>query len=430
MRFALILLILTVCVVPAVAATPELIVDIDFNDQVYIRPEPMTEAEVVKLVKDLHDAGTDTLLVRMGYLGLLPYRTELSYPMGFDEEHARKHPYARNIDPKVFDAYIAKRKQVMANYREILKNYNPPEVFIREGHKLGMKVIIWIDIFDNYYSGYRSKFLEEHPHCQWTARDGKTYFEGLISYAWPESRAFCVAMAKEFLDLGADGIHCSTSCHVRHHPNVQQNDFYGYEQPVVDEYKKLYGVDIRTADDFDKEAWHKVKGGFMNQLYRELAAECHKRDKELWVSLQLGEHTNFASDPHFSANVVARYGNLWKEMVDEKIADAFIVGDYEICTAPPNHPYWKAKTLNPPPQGDLFSWAAKQYQPYCKDKTKLYIFSEWMPHDPKALDANMKRWAKRTLDNNFDGINVHEACNFEPNKMDILKSFHEQLQGK
>ncbi|MEA1952411.1 MAG: hypothetical protein U9N87_13610 [Planctomycetota bacterium] len=429
MRFVLLLTILILSALPA-AAAPELIVDIDFNDEVYIRPQPMTEAQVVDLVQKLHDGGTDTLLVRMGYLGYFPYRTKLSYPIGFDAEHARKHPYKRNLDPKKLEEFIKKFQAVHERYRKVMEMYNPPEVFIREGHKRGMKVVIWIDIFDDLYSGYRSKFIDENPHCQWTARDGKTYFKGLISYAWPEARAFRLAQVKELLDLGADGIHCSTSAHCRHLPNVQQDDFYGFEQPVVDEYKKLHGVDIRTAKDFDKEAWHKIKGQFMNRLYRELAAECHGRGKQFWVSLQLGEHTHMAADPYFGTNVVARYSNLWKELVDEKIADAFIVGDYELCSSPANA-YWKAKKLVPPPQGDLFAWAAKQYQPYCRGKTKLYLFSEWLPGSKQALEHRMAAWAKRVVDNGFDGIDVHEAMNFgvEDGTL-ILKRLRDRLDGK
>ena len=412
------------------AATPELIVDIDFNDEVYIRPQPITEAQVIELVQKLHEGGTDTLLVRMGFLGYLPYRTELSYPMGFDVKHARKYPYGRNLDTKKFEEFIAKRIEVGQRYQKVIEMYNPPEVFIREGHKRGMKVVLWIDIFDDLYSGYRSKFIDQNPHCQWTARDGKTYFKGLISYAWPEARAFRMAQVKELLDLGADGIHCSTSAHCRHLPNVQQDDFYGFEQPVVDEYKKLYGLDIRTTIDFDKEAWHKIKGQFMNRLYRELATECHGRGKEFWVGLQLGEHTHLAADPYFGTNIVARYSNLWKELVDDQVADAFILGDYEICSSP-DHAYWEAKKLLPPPDGDLFAWAARQYQPYCRGKTKLYLFSEWLPGLKQALEDSMASWAKRVVDNDFDGIDVHEAMNFEvADGTKILKCFRNRLDSK
>ena len=412
------------------AAATELIVDIDFNDEVHIRPEPMTEAEVVTLVRELHEAGTDTLLVRMGFLGYLPYRTELSYPVGYDADHARQHPFKRNMDPEKLEAFIKKQQEVTARYRKVIDAFNPPEVFVREGHKHGMKVVFWIDIFDDLYTGYRSKFIDENPHCQWTAKDGKTVFKGLISYAWPEAREFRLAQAKELLDLGADGIHCSTSAHCRHLPNVHEVDFYGFEAPVVEEFKKRHGVDIRTAKEFDKEAWHTIKGEFMNRLYRELATECHKRGKEFWIGLQLGPYTQLCADPHFSTNAVARYRNLWKPLVDEKIADAFIVGDYEQCSVP-GHAYWTVKGLEPDPKGDLFAWAAKKYQPYCKGKTKLYLFSEWLPGSPQALDHQMIKWAKRTRDNGFDGIDMHEAMNFEIDRgMEILKRLRRRLDGE
>ena len=80
--------------------TPTLIVDIDFNDEVIIRPEVMREEDVENLVYDLYNNGVDILLVRMGYLGYLPYHTDLSYPVGFDEEHARRFPFTRKLDKR------------------------------------------------------------------------------------------------------------------------------------------------------------------------------------------------------------------------------------------------------------------------------------------------------------------------------------------
>ena len=72
------------------------------------------------------------------------------------------------------DAYIAQRSAWNKKYAGVIAALNPPEAFIKAGHKRGMKVIIWLDIFDDGYPGYRSKFLAENPHCQWTAKDGKT----------------------------------------------------------------------------------------------------------------------------------------------------------------------------------------------------------------------------------------------------------------
>lgn len=391
---------------------PELIVDVDINDEVWLRNHVMTESDVSALVARLKQNGCQTLMIRAGCLGHLPYRTKLSYPVeSFDPADVRANPAPGII--KDAEKYIAQRMPWQKRYAEVIRVFNPPEVFIREAHKQGLKAIIWLDIFDDYFPGYCSKFLAENPHCQWVGKDGKTYFKGLTDYAWPEARAFRVAQARELLDLGADGIHCSTSAHCRHLPNTSETDFYGYSQPVVDAFQAKYGVDILTAESFDKVAWHDLKGEMMVRLYRELAALCHGRGKELWIGLQLGRFTHFSADPYFSANVVARYSNHWRRLVDEKIADAFVLGDFEIVSSP-DHAYWRAKTdIQVRPDEDLFAWAAREYQPHCRGKTRLYLFSEWLPHDPSGLSKRLKFWAEATCVNRFDGIDVHEAWNLQ-----------------
>jgi len=414
----------------AVSKPSRLIVDIDVNDEVIGRSHPMTDRDIRDLVATLKDNGCDTLLVRMGFLGILPYRTELGYPMRFDEEDARRTA-AESPDMKDLEPLIARNLSWIGRYAEMIRNVNPPAAFIQHGHELGLKVIIWLDIFDDGVPGFRSKFLEENPRCHWTARDGKTHFRGLMSYAWPEARAFRVAQAKELLDLGADGIHCSTSAHSRHLRSVQEADFYGFEQPVVDEYRRRFGVDIRTAEDFDRDAWHDIKGDMMVQLYRDLADLCHGRGKELWIGLQLGKHTHLSANPYFGTNVVARYSNHWKRLVDERIADAIIVGDYELMSSGKKDPYWQAKTDVAPREGeDLYGWAAREYLPYCAGKTKVFLFGEWLGGSPKDLDDKFATWAERVTRNNFDGIDIHEAANVEsPDYAPTLKRLSQRLRG-
>jgi hypothetical protein len=405
-------------------AGPELIVDVDVNDEVYNRPQPLTEGDIKTLVTQLSENGCRTLLVRCGFLGLLPYRTGLSYPVRFDAAHARANPA-----PIVgeIEKYVARTTAWCDRYAGVIRNFNPPAVFIREGHARGMKVLVWLDLFDDGFPGFRSKFLDEHPHCQWVGKDGKTYFKGLIDYSWKEARAFRVAQASELLDLGADGVHCSTSAHCRHLPNTHETDFYGYSRPIVDAFKAKYGVDLRTAANFNKEAWHDLKGEAMVQLYRELATLCHGRGKPLWIGLQIGRYTQFAVDPHFSTHVVARYTNHWKTLVDERIADAFSIGDYEIVSAA-GDAYWTAKPDIRRKDGeDLYAWAAREYQPYCKGKTRLYLFSEWLSN----FEENMRFFAEVTRKYGFDGIDVHEAADLEaPGRMSHLKAMAERLQGK
>ena len=422
---AIVLTLALAAVCQAEVPSPELVVDIDVNDEVWLRKDPMTEADVDAMVAEFHSRGCRALIVRAGCLGLLPYRTELTYPMGFDAEHARANPTALVPD---MEKYIKQRSAWGDKYAQVIEDFNPPEAFIQAGHKRNMKVIIWLDLFDDGFPGYRSKFLEENPHLQWTARDGKTYFKGVTSYAWPEARAFRIAQARELLAWDADGIHCSTSSHCRHMPNTHEEDFYGYEQPIVDAFKSKYGVDIRT-NDFDKQAWHDIKGQAMVELYRELAELCHGQNKELWIGLQLGRYTQFAADPHFGANIVMRYTNHWKTLVDEGIADVFILGDYEAMSAP-GQSYWSAKKdIVLEPEEDLYAWAARTYQDYCRGKTKLFLFSEWLPGDMNQLENRMQFFADCVRSNGFDGIDVHEAASFQwpATKLDVFQRFAREL---
>lgn len=414
-------------------ASPELIVDVDVQDEVWNRDHNMTEADVNALVVQLKRNGCQTLLVRCGCLGLLPYRTKLpSYPFGFDAQHARANPTTALAAGETMESYIKAHTLGEKRYAEVIRDINPTEVFVRAGHENKMKVIAWIDLFDDGYSGYRSKFLDEHPYCQWVGKDGKTYFTGVMDYSWPEARAFRVAQAKELLDYGADGIHCSTSAHARHLHNTHEIDFYGYSEPVVKAFEAKHGADIRTAKSFDKSAWHDLKGEAMVQLYRELSKVCHDRKKELWIGLQLGHYTQFAVDPYFGTNVVLQFTNHWKQLVDERIADAFILGDYEFVSKPDCQTWSMKPDIQRRPGEDLFAWAAREYQAYCKYKTRLYLFSEWLPGNPRELDKRLQYWTDVTRKNGFDGIDMHEAWNFEcnPANMAILGSMAERLRGR
>jgi hypothetical protein len=408
---------------------PELIVDVDVNDEVWLRRQNMTEQDVADLVTKLKQNGCQTLLIRCGCLGFLPYRTELSYPLGFDAKHARANPVPAVI-PNM-EVEIAQSTVWNKRYAEVIRDINPPAVFIREAHKQGMKAIAWIDIFDDGWPGFHSKFLDEHPYCQWVGKDGKTYFKGLTDYSWPEARAFRVAEARELLDLGADGVHCSTSAHCRHLPNTHDEDFYGYSRPIVKAFQAKYGVDIRTAKDFDKSAWHDLKGEAMVQLYRDLARLCHSRRKELWIGLQLGRYTQFAVDPHFSTNVVARFTNHWKTLVDERVADAFIVGDYELASSPAQACWRTKKDIQLRSGEDLYAWAAREYKAYCQGKTRLYLFSEWAPNGLPKLEARTRSLANLVLTHGFDGVDMHEAWDFEqtPATLALLRSMAERFQG-
>ncbi len=94
--------------------------------------------------------------------------------------------------------------------------------------------------------------------------------------------------------------------------------------------------------------------------------------------------------------------------------------------------YGRSKDIKRQKDEDLFAWAARTYQPYCKGKTRLFLFSEWLPGSPSTLEQRTRFWADVTRKHGFDGIDVHEAWNFESNpaNMPLLGAMAERLQGK
>ena len=140
--------------------SPDLVVDVDVNDEVWLREEPMTEADVDELVASFHDRGCRTLIVRAGCLGLLPYRTDLTYPMGFDADHARANPTSLIPD---MERYVAQRSKWNKKYAQVIEAFNPPEAFIKAGHKRGMKVILWLDLFDDGFPATAPSFSKKIP---------------------------------------------------------------------------------------------------------------------------------------------------------------------------------------------------------------------------------------------------------------------------
>ena len=153
----------------------------------------MTEADVNDLVAKLKQNGCQTLLIRCGCLGVLPYQTKLSYP-----PRSTPTTFGRILPPpssRTSNRPSRSAGAQMKRYGEVVEAINPPAAFIRAGHEQGLKVLCWLDIFDDFWPGFRSKFVDEHPYCQWVGKDGKTYFKGLIDYSWPEAREFRLAQA-------------------------------------------------------------------------------------------------------------------------------------------------------------------------------------------------------------------------------------------
>jgi len=207
-----------------------------------------TPDDIERLMVEAKRAGFSFVLWRVSACGSAVYRSRIE-DRGFRQD---RRP----------DAHAA---------ADFIDRWDPLAQACRIGHRVGLPVFVWMTVYDEGLKryGHYSALLREHPEYQWVDRSGKNHFEGVPCYAFPQARRFRVEMVQEVCRYPVDGIFLSFRSHSVQSESYRQAKEFGYEPPVVDEYRRRHGLDIRTQD-FDREKWHRLKGEFFTQLLREI----------------------------------------------------------------------------------------------------------------------------------------------------------------
>jgi uncharacterized lipoprotein YddW (UPF0748 family) len=149
---------------------------------------------------------------------------------------------------------------------------------VKIGHELGLEIHAWLSINeDDHGWGWPSKFTREHPEFRWVRRDGRVY-RSQLSYAFPEVRAYKLALIKEVLAYGVDGIMLDwiRTGDIRDNP---QNELgvanYGYEAPLVKAFKSKYGIDPHEVDNGDYR-WVRCRAEPITEFMRSVHGEVRK----------------------------------------------------------------------------------------------------------------------------------------------------------
>ena len=129
------------------------------------------------------------------------------------------------------------------------------EAAVRIGHELGLEIYAWASINeDDHGFGYRSRFVRAHPEYLWTRRDGGKYHSQL-SFAFPEVRAYKLALIKELMAYDIDGLFIDwlRTGDIRDNPQCDAAGVadYGYEAPNIAAFEKQYGVSPLSVENGD-----------------------------------------------------------------------------------------------------------------------------------------------------------------------------------
>ncbi len=164
---------------------------------------------------------------------------------------------------------------------------------VKIGHELGLEVHAWMTINeDDHGWGWPSRFSTQHPEYRWVRRDGRSYHSQL-SFAFPQVRAYKLALVKEILAYNVDGILLDwiRTGDIRDNPQNEAGVAnYGYEAPNVAVFKNKYGVDPHDGDNGDYR-WVKVRAEPITEFMRSVRAEVKKHKK---VALSAMVHHRWA----------------------------------------------------------------------------------------------------------------------------------------
>ncbi len=155
----------------------------------------------------------------------------------------------------------------------------------------GIEAFVWLTVLDEgcppevLYSDshsfpWQSHFTRENPHYLSSDRslteNARKYHWGLMEYAYPEVREYMLKVIRAFSDrFDFDGVFLSLRSHA---PPPDHADQFGFNQPVVQEFKRRYGRDI-LRQSFDLEKWRELRGDFLTGFLREVKTHSRSRVK-------------------------------------------------------------------------------------------------------------------------------------------------------
>jgi HEAT repeat protein len=222
------------------------------------------------------------------------------------------------------------------NWLDYLNNQvKTNEIAVAAAHRQGMEIYSLDGLFDFGATGdtggdgvyptvHEDRLRIEHPEWCPVDRWGERLAPGSIEFCYPEARQALISRyLHQVTQYGYDGIFFYTyveNCGARY------LDEYGFNQPIVKEYERRYGADIRKQL-FNKEAWYRLRGEYMTQFIRELHTALAAKGKKL--SMGIYPPTPNYPEPWDGGQVdIPPGGNVymdWEGWVQEGIVDELFV---------------------------------------------------------------------------------------------------------
>ena len=226
-------------------------------------------------------------------------------------------------------------RRYYAKVKEVTDRFDPLPVARKASRRHGMGFLLYMTLFDHgapadvLYAGttpfpWQDRAMIEHPEWQTIDLRGTPHW-GVLEPAYAEARALVVGRITTYVRrFDADGVYLCTRTHSL--PALHADQF-GFSPPIVQEYRRRYGIDITRDPRFDYrnkafapqdealERWRRLRGEYLVQFYRELRRALP--GKTIYTGIPRGRYLG------------PPYGNLyldWESIVREHLVDGLVLG--------------------------------------------------------------------------------------------------------
>jgi uncharacterized lipoprotein YddW (UPF0748 family) len=202
---------------------------------------------------------------------------------------------------------------------------------VRYGHEIGIEVHAWFSVNeDDHAWGWPSRYTLAHPDQRWRRRDGN-FYHSQLSFAYPEVRAYKLAIIREVLDrYDVDGVFIDwiRTGDVRDaQVDAAGVADYGYEDIVVQGFRAAHGVDPHDLPNDDMR-WVRYRAEAHTEFMRAVRGLTSSRRRGLPVAVMVQHPWAYRGDnPKYADNLRGMLLDV-ETWANEGLIDAAVPAGY------------------------------------------------------------------------------------------------------
>lgn len=301
---------------------------------------------------------------------------------------------------------------------DMLKSRDPLSEAIELGHERGVKVLSYFRLLEEAYAPFDGHaFFREHPEYWWQTRCGMYRMVGWPLYNYPEVREHMLSRVDDLVSHGVDGFLFGLArTHIPYLLAYRWGDgnCFGFNPPVVEEFRRRTGVDLSTfshveegatadhggmpfvyehrwvgTEPYDVWEFRRLLGEGFDQFLREV----RRRHPDTYIAIECGDGASGGTPEELVAEPfrIDLEGLIADGTVDEYAQSRNYRGQDLTSALLPRYQHIRD--------------AGRQLTAWLND-----IFSPTGGGDERMSVAAVAEYVDRFLDSGLDGALIHESA--------------------